>query len=282
MNEHDKNTVEGEMTFALTRREWLLRLGEAAVLAGFSGAAGERLEAFDPQTTAKKAQATLPPGLYEPSTAHMAHALTMDQRFITPPPGSETEYITPNQGAFEPAFFLPDDFQVVRQLVRVMLNKGEGPAPAGIAVVTDYTVDEIAQWIDLTIHEAAAVRAAAQALSTQDRVLAAHFHGEEAVRRLESEDEQKIWSEGLAWLKEEAAKFSPQGYLSLTEAQQAQLLGSVAESATSERTDSAGTRFYRTLKRRTAEGYYTSQAGLKELDYQGNAFHAEPPGCPQK
>ena len=86
----------------------------------------------------------------------------------------------------------------------------------------------------------------------------------------------------MAWLKVEAARLSPQGYLSLTEAQQTELLSSVAESPTGKHADSAVSRFYRTLKRRTAEGYYTSLAGLKELDYQGNAFHAESPGCPQK
>lgn len=268
---------------SFTRRQWFLRLSEAAVLAGLSGVAANDATAIVTSELSTEAAHALPPGLYDPSAAHMAHALTQDQRFITLPPGSETEYVTPNQGPFEPAFFSHEDFQVVRQLVRVMLNsRDEGTPPTGIGAVTEDIVDETAEWIDLTVGEAAAVREAARSLSAQDRVLAEHFYGEEAVRRLENDDQQKTWREGLTWLKGEAAKLSPQGYLSLTEAQQAELLSSVSDFPAGKHADNAGTRFYRTLKRRTAEGYYTSQTGLKELDYQGNAFHAEPPGCPQK
>jgi hypothetical protein len=284
MNKHDKigeheSGGAAEIT-SLTRRQWLLRLGEAAVLAGFSGAADEAMLAFDSQTPASEGQAALPPGLYGPSPAHMAHALTSDQRFVTPP-GSETEYVTPNQGQFEPAFFSQDDFQIVRQSVRVMLNAaGTSSTSAGIAPVTDETADEIAQWIDLVVHESSGVRQAARGLSAQHRTLAVHYYGGGEVRQLEDYDERKVWSEGLAWLKQEAAKLSTQGFLGLTEMQQAELLTSVGDFPSHKQTDSAGTRFYRALKHRTVEGYYTSRAGLKELDYQGNAFHAESPGCP--
>lgn len=284
LDKHDSNrSAQTEAASSLTRRQWFLRLGEAAVLAGFSGVAAEDLSAIDAPEITTEAAHVLPPGLYGPSPAHMAHALTRDQRFISPPPGSETEYVTPNSGTFEPAFFSHEDYRVVRQLVRVMLNSpGEGPPPAGIAAVPDETVDEIAQWIDLVVREAGPVREAARALSAQHRTLAAHYYGEEEVRQLESDDEQKTWSEGLAWLTQEAAKLSAHGYLSLTQAQQAELLSSAGGSPSHKHDESAEARFYRTLKRRTIEGYYTSQAGLKELDYQGNAFHAESPGCPQK
>jgi len=282
LHEHDNSEVaESALGSSLTRRQWLLRLGEAAVLAGFSGVADGK--ALDLQAAAADSQATLPPGLYGPSPEHMAHALTSDQRFVIPPPGSETEYAIPVQGPFKPSFFSQRDFPVVRQLVRLLLNTASASSmPVDMPSVSGETVDEIAQWIDFVVREAAAVREAARGLSAQHRTLAAHYYGEEApVRQLENDDEQKIWNEGLSWLKQEAAKLSTQGFLSLSEGQQAELLKTVADSASHTQPDSAATRFYRVLKRRTTEGYYTSQSGLKELDYQGNAFHPQPPGCPQ-
>jgi hypothetical protein len=33
------------------------------------------------------------------------------------------------------------------------------------------------------------------------------------------------------------------------------------------------------MRSRTLDGFYTSQQGLEELDYKGNAFYAESPGC---
>ena len=41
----------------------------------------------------------------------------------------------------------------------------------------------------------------------------------------------------------------------------------------------AGTRFYDLLKAESIRGFYTSRRGLKELDFKGNSFYAESPGC---
>ena len=271
-----KASAEVDASSSLTRRQWLLKLGEVAVLSGFSGVAAGDLAGAHVTVLSTSGDHSLPPGLYEPSAAHMAHALTRDQRYVNPPPGSETEYITPVQGLFEPAFFSSEDFQVVRQSVLLLLNTaGRSEPAAGISAVSDKTVDEIAQWIDLVVHEATSVRHAATRLSAQHRTLAAHYYGEETVRRLESDDEQKTWREGLAWLREEAAKLSAHSFLDLTEAQQAELFSSVGDSFSDKHSDAAGRQFYRALKRRIIEGYYTSQSGLKELDYQGNTFRAE-------
>jgi hypothetical protein len=40
-----------------------------------------------------------------------------------------------------------------------------------------------------------------------------------------------------------------------------------------------GTRLFAALKSGVIQGYYTSRQGLDELDYQGNTYHAECPGC---
>ena len=265
---------------ALTRRQWILRLGETAALAGFSGVAAEELIAFDAQNSLARGTLALPPGLYEPSSDHMTHVLFRDERFITPPAGSETEYAQPLRNPFTPTFFSTDDFKIVGQLVRLMLNgQGSGASASGLTSVSSETVGDIAEWIDLMVSEAAMVRVAASRLSARHRALAVNYYSEEAVRQLETADPQATWREGLAWLKQETEKLSGDGFLGLTEAQQLELLSSVGDASREKKTESAGTHFYRLLKNQTIEGYYTSQAGLKELNYQGNAFHAESPGC---
>jgi hypothetical protein len=37
--------------------------------------------------------------------------------------------------------------------------------------------------------------------------------------------------------------------------------------------------FFKLLKAEIIRGFYTSQAGLKEVDYKGNGFYAKSPGC---
>src|SRR5437016_14499853 len=92
----------------LTRREWLLKLGEAAVLLGFTDAAGEA-EATHTSAPAlglgAQGLAELPPGLYQPSSDHLSHALSSDARFHPIPPGSETDYVRPRSEPFGPRFF---------------------------------------------------------------------------------------------------------------------------------------------------------------------------------
>ena len=272
----------------LTRRQWILRLGEAAVLAGFSGSASEELAAaYEPQSPGTAAVLTeLPPGLYDPSGEHMAHVLLRDDRFVTPPAGSETEYAAAHPGTFEPVFFSEGDFKIARRLVGLMLNSGTDTTP-GLAAVSDETLDEIAQWIDLALSQAAGAREAAKNLSSQHHELAVHYYGEEAVRRLETAEPEKTWKDGLLWLDQKSRESSSQGFMGLAEAQQLSVLTSIGKSAEGaesqareEGKESAGSRFYKLLKAETIRGYYTSRSGLKELDYQGNAFHAESPGCP--
>src|SRR5689334_20653147 len=118
----------------LTRRQWLLRLGETAVLTGFSGLAGEELMVLEAKDQAAHNAQSLPPGLYGPSPEHMTHALFRDEPYVTPPPGSETEYARPRQSPFKPAFFSQDEFPVVRRLVGLILN-----APADAALENKLT-----------------------------------------------------------------------------------------------------------------------------------------------
>ena len=148
------------------------------------------------------------------------------------------------QGPYAPLFFTTAEYQKLAGLVGAML--GEDPATT--------PVPEIGAWIDLLVNDAAAVRKAAQSLSPAHRALASAFYGEEAVHELETFDAQQVCRAGLARLDAE-----PLPTLAALEA--------------------GGDPFIGWLKRRVIEGFYTSQAGLNELDYKGNAFYSVSPGC---
>jgi len=231
----------------VTRRQWFLQLGGGMVLAGWSAADLEGAE--------------LPPGIYEPSREHLGHALA-GQPVAN---GGETELIQPRPATFQPAFFSPDDFRTILRLTALML--GEAPETP--------VVREIGEWIDLTVSEAAAVRAAARSLSAAHRTVAIHFYGAEQVEKVEQLDAQKICRDGLAWLDAEAhGRFTQ-----LAEPEQIALLRNISDERPDRSYKNAGTAFFAYIKERVIDGFYTSRVGLDELGYRGNAFYASPPGC---
>jgi hypothetical protein len=231
----------------VTRRRWFLQLGGGVVLAGWNA---RDLEA-----------AELPPGVYEPSREHLGHALAGNPVAS----GGETELVQPRPATFQPAFFSRDDFHTIVCLTAVILGEAtETPV-----------VREIAEWIDLTVSESAAVRAAARSLSPGHRMVALHFYGAGQVQKLEQFDAQKICREGLAWLDAEAhGRFT-----ALDEPKQVALLRKISDERSDSTYKNAGTAFFAYLKERVIDGYYTSRVGLDELGYRGNAFYASPPGC---
>ncbi len=272
----EKNKIdEGKPGGAITRREWLLTLGGAAVLAGFSGAPGEAAA----QSAAPAA--ALPPGVFLPSLDHLTHILTSDGPFHPIPPGAETEYVRPRSGPFVPQGFAQEEFPVIRRLVEIILgedlkNPEETPAPGAPASVCD----EVAEWIDLVVASAPAVRALALNLPADQRALAvAYFGTEDPVRELESAEPERVSREGLAWLGEESRRRFAKNFLDAAPAQQVELVSSVSDARTDKTAANAGTRFYDLLKAESIRGFYTSRLGLNELDFKGNSFYAESPGC---
>jgi hypothetical protein len=143
-----------------------------------------------------------------------------------------------------PLFFEAAEYRQVQGLVGRILGEEPGTPPC----------PEITAWIDLIVHDAAEVRGAARSLSPEHRALAVGFYGEAAVQELETLDVQKISRAGLARL-------------------------SADPSVSLESLESQGDAFIGWLKHRVIEGFYTSQAGLKELDYRGNSFYSISPGC---
>jgi hypothetical protein len=235
----------------VTRRQWFLQLGGGVVLAGWSGADLDAAE--------------LPPGVYEASRDHLGHALAGNPVAV----GGETELVELRGATFQPAFLSSDEYKTIERLTALLL--GEQPeAPV---------VREIAEWIDLTLFDAGAVRTAARALSPAHRAVAVAYDGAEPVRKLEDFDAQKITREGVAWIEAQSRRWHGGSFNSRSESRQLAIVQTISDDRQDRGTENAGTRFFTYLKERVIDGFYTSKAGLEELGYRGNAFYASPPGC---
>ena len=242
----------------VTRRQWLLRLGEMVILAGVSG--------LIPESALLSAQenATLPPGLYVPSAGDLVHALSSGHHAFTPPAGSETDYAQPAASPFHPQFFSQEEFRLVTRVVEIMLGNIDAD-----------TLAQTTQWIDLWFRSADGVRNAAQHLDPLHRALAVAYFGEATVRDLETADPAAIVREGIsAWNKLSLEKHG-HPYLDLSAAQQEEFVRSIA----AEPSANSSRKFLETIRGEAIRGYYTSAQGLKELEYKGNAYHPSCPGC---
>jgi len=251
-----------ETTDDLTRRQWLLRLGEMVALVGFSGLvpdAAALLQSAPPTAIA------LPPGLFDPSEDHLVHALATAKFFA--PPGSETDYVQPNADQFHPQFFSPEEFRVITRFVEILLGNVDRNA-----------LTQTTRWLDLYLQSSAGVRDAAQHLDPLHRILAVEFFGEDSVRELETFEPAAVVRTGLHSLHDLSIQQHSKPFLELDPAEQRNLIESTASSAP----DSSSRRFLGVLRRESARGYYTSAQGLEDLDYQGNAFYTECPGCEGK
>ena len=249
-----------DITNEITRRQWLLRLGEVGVLAGVSGLVPD---VFGSVFDSEEKSLNLPPGLYDPSADAMVHALG-NHGLVIPPPGSETEYVVPSSAPYQPQFFSREEFQAVTRVGKILL----GDVDAG-------ALSEVVQWIDLWFHSAQRVREAALRLDPLHRTLAVAYYGEAEVRELETVDHAATAREGLAALLEVSADQYGKNFIELNADQQSELLHAAAKR---DEKDSLR-RFLETLRGEAIRGYYTSAAGLKELDYKGNAYNPECPGC---
>lgn len=247
-----------DLSNEITRRQWLLRLGEMVALAGVSGVIphGALLNAQEP--------AELPPGLYAPSASDLVHALSSGHHFMTPPLGSETDYAQPAASPFQPRFFSPEEFRLVRRITEIILGNVEADALA-----------QATQWTDLAFYSGDGVRKAAQQLDPLHRALAVAFFDEPTVRELETADPANIARQGVAAWNQECVQKYGRVFLELTAPQQEEFLRAVAlqEPAGPAR------KFFEAVRSEAIRGYYTSAQGLKELDYKGNAYHPSCPGC---
>jgi hypothetical protein len=224
----------------MNRRDWMIT---AIAAIGLPGAEPLSAEAGFTETPA------LPPGLYLPSTEHLGHALAQAE--------------PPRTAPHKPQFFSPPEFAVIRQIASLILGEGVHSAAS----------EDAAAWIDFRVSYSPAVRKAALNLDPLHHALAVGYHGSDSVHELESHDPQKICREGLAWLAEKS------DFLSLNTDRQILILDSISDTQPDKHMENAGTRFFAFIKSEVVRGFYTSRAGLKELDFKGNGFYASSPGC---
>jgi gluconate 2-dehydrogenase gamma chain len=97
-------------------------------------------------------------------------------------------------------------------------------------------------------------------------------HGEEEIRQ--------PMRDGLKWLDTAANQRHSANFAKLSLDQQNQILSSIAQrNATA---NQEGQAFFLLIRQYTVMGYYTSRAGLRELDYPGLRFYTESPACPHR
>jgi hypothetical protein len=274
----DKQKQEPSPKPDLTRRQWLVRLGEAAILVGFSEAAGE--VPADAQERQPSPGQKLPPGLYEPMGDHLGHALVSDARFHSVPPGSPTDYLRPLTAPYRPQFFAPRAFELVERIVELLLGEPhEMSATVEGGKNKERVAREVARWVDLVLSQAGGIRTAARNLKPEHRTLADHYYGPGTAEKWDNDQPEKVCREGLASLQAESTQRHGRDFLSLDEPGQMELLNLVSDEHKDLPADHQGARFFRWIKNKAIQGLYTSSVGLKELDYKGNAFYSECPGC---
>jgi gluconate 2-dehydrogenase gamma chain len=87
---------------------------------------------------------------------------------------------------------------------------------------------------------------------------------------------------GLSWLDAYSKAKAGSTLLKLPSSQQVSLLESLAYKKKFRPGEEEGREFFALVREYTVMGFYTSEIGLKELDYPGLRFYAESPACPHK
>jgi gluconate 2-dehydrogenase gamma chain len=93
---------------------------------------------------------------------------------------------------------------------------------------------------------------------------------------------QRDFRTGLSWLNMRSQQTAGKVFVDLKPAQQTTMLESVAYQKKLRAGDEPGQKFFNLFREYTVMGFYTSEIGLKELDYPGLRFYAESPACPHK
>jgi gluconate 2-dehydrogenase subunit 3-like protein len=96
---------------------------------------------------------------------------------------------------------------------------------------------------------------------------------------LETFEPERICREGLTWLGEESQRRFGKAFLNTAPVGQVQLVQAISDARPDKSGVHAGARLFDFLKAECIRGFYTSRRGLKELNFRGNSFYGEPPGC---
>ncbi len=98
----------------------------------------------------------------------------------------------------------------------------------------------------------------------------------------ENQDYQRILGGGIMWLDNTCSDRYGKVYLDCSAEQQKEILDKIAyrRNAASDATLSQGVEFFSFLRNMTADGFFTSEIGIKYLGYVGSTYLTEFPGCP--
>jgi gluconate 2-dehydrogenase gamma chain len=98
----------------------------------------------------------------------------------------------------------------------------------------------------------------------------------------ENKDLQLQFGGGIMWLDATCTSRYGQTYLGCTTEQQKDILNLIAfrKHASQDSKLAPGIEFFSTLRKFTADGFFTSEIGIKYLGYVGNTYLKEFPGCP--
>jgi gluconate 2-dehydrogenase gamma chain len=98
----------------------------------------------------------------------------------------------------------------------------------------------------------------------------------------ENPDYQRTLGGGLLWLDGTCSDRYDNAFLDCTAAQQKEILDLIAfkRNAIANPALNTGVEFFAFLRNMTADGFFTSEIGIKYLGYIGNTFVREFPGCP--
>jgi hypothetical protein len=119
------------------------------------------------------------------------------------------------------------------------------------------------------------VRDAMRNLDPLHRTLAAAYFGEASVKEMETADPAAVARQGLVALHQLCEEKYHADFALLTPTQQEEVMRGINAIPS----NSSLKKFYELVRNQAIRGYFTSAAGLKELDYKGNAYYPYCPGC---
>lgn len=99
----------------------------------------------------------------------------------------------------------------------------------------------------------------------------------------ENKDYQLVLGGGMMWLDGLCADRFGSTYLACSAEQKKEVLDLIAfrKNTETDATLSQGVGFFAFLRRLTSDGFYSSEIGIKDLQYIGNTYIREFPGCPE-
>jgi gluconate 2-dehydrogenase gamma chain len=98
----------------------------------------------------------------------------------------------------------------------------------------------------------------------------------------ENDRYQRVLGGGLMWLDNTCSDRYEKAYLDCSPDQQKEMLDKIAyrKNAAGDASLSQGVEFFSFLRNMTADGFFTSEIGIKYLGYIGSTYLTEFPGCP--